>query len=124
MAGNSKAAKSAAETTNLTDPTPPTGPDEALIVDPVDQRDPTPVIESLPTAIDTRTPVDLRARVKVVDADSGEPIEKVIAADVAAGQVTRFAVENGNLVRKNDRFVTITEDRSIRFEWAEGVPAE
>lgn len=123
MAGNTKAGKSAAETTNLTDPTPPAGPDEAPIVDPVDQHDLTPVVESLPTAIDTRTPVDLRARVKVVDAETGETIEKVIAADVAAGQVTRFAVEDGNLVRKNDRFVTVTEDRSIRFEWAEAAAA-
>ncbi|AJR24561.1 hypothetical protein [Sphingobium sp. YBL2] len=123
MAGNTKAAKPAADTSKATDPAG-TAQDQKPVTDALPDPVVAPEPEPLPTSIDTRTPVDLRARVKLVDAETGETIGKVIAADVVAGQVTRFAVENGNLVRKDDRFVTITEDRSIRFEWVEGVPAE
>jgi biotin carboxyl carrier protein len=72
---------------------------------------PAPAVTTIPTAVTSATP-----GVRVVDAASGEAIEKVISADSAAGTVTRFAVEDGNLVRENDAFVIVTEDRAIRIE--------
>ena len=57
------------------------------------------------------------ARIRVVDVETGERIDKVIAADAEAGTVTRYAVENGALVLENDRFKVIEESRAIAIEW-------
>lgn len=73
-----------------------------------------------PRAIDPTTPVDIRARIAIFDAATGERIEKVTAADVDAKTLTRFDVVDGNLVRdKGGRYVMIDEEREIRIEWAE-----
>jgi hypothetical protein len=66
------------------------------------------------------TPVETLARLRVIDADTGDLIVKVLEADADAGHVVRFAVEGGALVRENDRFKTIDEERKIRIEWATG----
>lgn len=66
------------------------------------------------------TPADICSHLRVVDADTGEIISKVIEADADAGRVVRYAVENGALVMENDRFVTIEENRPIRMEWMTG----
>jgi hypothetical protein len=116
MAGTTKAPK-ASETQTEIDQT--TGKDATPSATPL-----APVVEALPTSIDARTAGDLRSRLSVIDVNTGKVIDKVIKADTEAGTVTRFAVEDGNLVRKNDRFVTITEDRPIRFEWSEEAAAE
>ncbi|MCC4254127.1 hypothetical protein LL251_17080 [Sphingobium naphthae] len=63
------------------------------------------------------TPTDILARIRVVDVETGERIDKVIAADAEAGTVTRYAVENGALVLENDRFKVIEESRAIAIEW-------
>ncbi|WP_433910377.1 hypothetical protein [Sphingomonas yabuuchiae] len=60
--------------------------------------------------------------IRVVDAATGEEIIRVISADAVAGTVTRFLVEDGNLVRKDGAFETVTEERAIRIEWI--VPPE
>lgn len=70
-------------------------------------------------AVIGETPARVANRLRVLDAATGEAVEKVIAYDMDAGTVTRYLVEGGNLVRKDNAFVTITEDRSIRVEWVE-----
>lgn len=60
------------------------------------------------------------ARLRVVDATTGDLIVKVIEADADAGRIVRYAVEDGALVRENDRFAIIEEDRAIRLEWLTG----
>ncbi len=60
--------------------------------------------------------------IRVVDAATGEEIIRVISADTVAGTVTRFVVEDGNLVREGNAFATVTEERAIRIEWI--VPPE
>ncbi|WP_088183580.1 hypothetical protein [Sphingobium sp. Z007] len=66
------------------------------------------------------TPVETLARIAVVDAETGDRIEKVIQADADAGKVTRFVVEDGALVRDGNRYRTIEEERKIRIEWTDG----
>jgi hypothetical protein len=61
-------------------------------------------------------PPDVLASIRVVDVKTGETIEQVLEADVAAGKVTRYAVDGGNLVRIGDAFEIIEEDREIRIE--------
>jgi hypothetical protein len=81
---------------------------------------PTEPVAAAPTAVNVRTlPFDLLKRVRVIDASTGEPIERVIEADSEAGTVKRFAVENGNLVREDDHFKVIEEQRPIRIEIAD-----
>lgn len=63
------------------------------------------------------TPQDLLAKIRVVDAATGERIDKVLFADAEAGQLRRYAVEDGGLVLENDRYKIIEEDRAIRIEW-------
>ncbi len=63
------------------------------------------------------TPRDVLERIRVVDAQTGERIDKVLAADAEAGTVTRYAIENGALVREGDRYKMIEESRDIRIEW-------
>ena len=63
------------------------------------------------------TAVDVLADIRVVDAETGERIDKVIFADADAGKVRRYAVENGALVLEQDQFKVIEEDRPIRIEW-------
>ncbi len=65
------------------------------------------------------TPIDVLANLRVVDAATGEPLIRVITADSDAGKVSRYAVDDGNLVRKDDAFVVIEEDRKILIEWIE-----
>lgn len=64
------------------------------------------------------TPMDVCARLRVVDAETGDLIAKVIEADAETGRVVRYAVEGGNLVREGDRMKVIEEERKIRIEWA------
>lgn len=66
------------------------------------------------------TPSDVCARLRIIDAATGEPIEKVIEADAENGRIVRFAVEDGGLVRENNRFKTVEEDREIIIEWTSG----
>ncbi|MEZ7273904.1 hypothetical protein NYF14_10585 [Sphingobium sp. 10 DY56-G10] len=63
------------------------------------------------------TAVDVLADIRVVDAETGERIDKVIFADADAGKVRRYAVEDGALVLEQDQFKVIEEDRPIRVEW-------
>lgn len=65
---------------------------------------------------------DVLRNIRVVDAATGEEIIRVISADAVAGTVTRFVVEDGNLVREENAFATVTEERAIRIEWI--VPPE
>lgn len=65
---------------------------------------------------------DVLRNIRVVDAATGEEIIRVISADAVAGTVTRFLVEDGNLVREGNAFATVTEERAIRIEWI--VPPE
>jgi len=60
--------------------------------------------------------------IRVLDAATGEEIIRVISADAVAGTVTRFVVEDGNLVREGNAFAIVTEERAIRIEWI--VPPE
>lgn len=60
---------------------------------------------------------DLLAKIRVVDAATGERIEKVIMADEEAGKVRRYELANGGLVIEDDRPKIIEEDRAIRIEW-------
>lgn len=64
------------------------------------------------------------ANVRVVDAKTGETIERVRRYDVDAGQVSRFEVEDGNLVREGDDYKLIDEARAIRVEWIDPPAAE
>lgn len=64
------------------------------------------------------------ANVRVVDAKTGEQIERVRRYDVDAGQVSRFEVKDGNLVRDGDSYKLIDEDREIRVEWINPPTAE
>ncbi|MBA4092256.1 MAG: hypothetical protein C0494_16925 [Sphingobium sp.] len=59
-------------------------------------------------------------RIRVLDAETGTLIAKVIEADAEAGRVVRYAVKNGALVRDGDRYQTIEEERPIRIEWSTG----
>ena len=63
------------------------------------------------------TPNEALSNIRVIDAITGEAIARVIAADSDAGKVSRYAVEDGNLVREGNAFKTIDEDRKIRIEW-------
>lgn len=60
---------------------------------------------------------DILRNIRVVDATTGEEIIRVISADAVAGTVTRFDVQEGNLVREGNAFATVTEERAIRIEW-------
>ena len=51
---------------------------------------------------------DVLRNIRVVDAATGEEIIRVISADAVAGTVTRFVVEDGNLVREGNAFATVT----------------
>lgn len=65
------------------------------------------------------TPNDVARNLRVVDADTGETIERVLDADANAGTLRRHAVKDGNLVREGDSFVVVDESRKIRIEWIE-----
>lgn len=60
------------------------------------------------------------AQIRVVDAVTGDRIDKVVMADAVAGKVRRYAVENGGLVIEQNRPKIIEEDRVIRIEWLSG----
>lgn len=76
--------------------------------------------QAAPTAIASGAfPPEMLARLRVVDAATGETIAGVIEADAEAGTVRRFEVEGGNIVRKGDSFAVVDEQRDIRIEWIE-----
>lgn len=81
-----------------------------------------PALPDAPRKIDPSM-IDLVAKVRVVDAETGRAIDKVISADVDAGTVRRYAVEHGNLVRQGDHFKVLEEERAIRIEWIEAAAA-
>ncbi|WP_145201401.1 hypothetical protein [Sphingobium sp. B2] len=84
---------------------------------PIENAD-APAVEAPPSVVDiNETPREALAKIRVVDAGTGTRIDKVIFADAMAGKVKRYAVENGDLVRVDDRFVIIEEDRQISIEW-------
>ena len=56
-------------------------------------------------------------RIRIVDAETGKAITHVLSVDTEKGTLSRYAVEKGNLVRKDDRFVVIDEERAVRLEW-------
>lgn len=61
---------------------------------------------------------ETRRNLRVVDAETGEEIASIIDADSEAGKVRRFAVDaDGDLVRRDDAFQIVEEDRPIRIEW-------
>ena len=64
-------------------------------------------------------PNDIARNLRVVDADSGETIERVLDADADAGTLRRHEVTDGNLVREGDSFRVVEEKRAIRIEWIE-----
>jgi hypothetical protein len=66
------------------------------------------------------TPAAICARLRILDAETGDVIPKVIEADAEAGRVVRYELDGGALVRENDRFKTIEEDRKIRIAWSTG----
>lgn len=67
---------------------------------------------------------DVAANLRVVDAATGETIERVLDADADAGKVSRYAVEDGNLIREGDSFKIVDEDRAIRIEWIDSPVAD
>ncbi|MCC4234542.1 hypothetical protein LL253_17865, partial [Sphingobium soli] len=60
------------------------------------------------------TDAEVLAEIRVVDAETGERIDKIIFADAETGKVRRYAVENGALVLEQDQFKVIEEVRPIR----------
>lgn len=77
-----------------------------------------PAMIATPTSVAFgTTPNEILANVRIVDAGTGEPIDRVISADSDAGKVSRYAIEDGNLVREGNAFKTVDEDRKIRIEW-------
>lgn len=77
-----------------------------------------PQEDAPPSRVELGTdPLDLLARIRVVDAATGERIDKVIIADAEAGKVRRYELIDGGLVIENDRPKIIEEDRAIRIEW-------
>ncbi|MBJ7441516.1 MAG: hypothetical protein JHD35_21210 [Sphingopyxis sp.] len=86
------------------------------------------VVEAVPVEQETPptyakigvTPMAVCERLRVVDAETGDLIAKVIEADAETGRVVRYAVEGGNLVREGDRMKVIEEERKIRIEWRTG----
>lgn len=71
-----------------------------------------------PSILDASTDDETRHNVRVVDAASGDVIERVISADADAGKVSHYAIDaDGNLVRENDTYQIVDEDRSIAIEW-------
>lgn len=58
----------------------------------------------------------LASSMSVVDTKTGEVIAQVIEADVATGKLRRYAIENGLLVREDNAFKVIDEDRAIRID--------
>ena len=81
-----------------------------------DGAEPVPAIAPAPTYAKIGvTPgwTDLR----VVDAETGKAVSKVIEANAQEGWLVRFETKSGNLVRVGDDFSTIREERPIRIEW-------
>ena len=77
-----------------------------------------------PTAIASDAlPNDILANLRVVDAATGETIARVLEADCSTGNVRRYAIEDGNLVREGEAFKIVDETREIRIEWIE-VPVD
>lgn len=76
-------------------------------------------IEAAPPAIVELgvTAADVLQRIRVVDVETGDRIDKVIFADAEAGKVRRFDVVDGGLVIENERPKIIEEDRKISIEW-------
>ncbi|KQN12001.1 hypothetical protein [Sphingomonas sp. Leaf28] len=71
-----------------------------------------------PSIIDHTTGDDIARNVRVVDVATGETIPRVISADVEAGTVSSYAVdEDGNLVRENDKYQILVVDRAIEIQW-------
>ena len=67
-----------------------------------------------PSVIDHMTSDDIARNVRVIDVATGETIPRVISADVEAGTVSSYAVdEDGNLVRENDKYQILVVDRAI-----------
>ena len=78
----------------------------------------TPAAPPAPTAIvGGALPNDVLANLRVLDAETGLPIERVLDADAAAGTVRRYEVVDGNLVREGDSYKIVDEQRAIRIEW-------
>lgn len=71
-----------------------------------------------PSILDSSTDDDTRHNVRIVDAATGNAIERVISADADAAKVSRYAIDaDGNLVRENDKYQIVDEDRAIEIEW-------
>ena len=71
-----------------------------------------------PSILDASTDDDTRNNVRVVDVATSDAIERVISADADAGKVSRYAIDaDGNLVRENDKYQIVDEDRAIAIEW-------
>ena len=71
-----------------------------------------------PSVIDHTTSDDIARNVRVVDVATGETISRVISADVEAGTVSSYAVdEDGNLVRENDKYQILVVETAIEIQW-------
>jgi len=71
-----------------------------------------------PSILDHTTSDDIARNLRVVDVATGETIPRVISADVEAGTVSSYAVdEDGNLVRENDKYQILVVDRAIEIQW-------
>ena len=79
----------------------------------------TPATVPAPTSMHANTtPADVQRNIRVVDAGTGKAIAKVISADSEAGKISRFDVDkNGDMVRVDNAFSIIEEDRAVRIEW-------
>ena len=74
--------------------------------------------DAAPSILDASTDDETLRNVRVVDASTGTAIERVITADADAGKVSRYAIDaDGNLVRENDTYQIVDEDRAIAIEW-------
>jgi hypothetical protein len=77
--------------------------------------DETPAATPLPTRLAAGDPQV--QRIRVLDAETGETIPCVLAVDTDRGTISRFETRDGNLVREDDRFRIVDEERAVRLEW-------
>ncbi|WP_267395580.1 MULTISPECIES: hypothetical protein [unclassified Sphingomonas] len=79
---------------------------------------PAPAVAA-PTSVEIGvTPRDIADNLRIVDADTGKTIKRVIKADAEAGKVTRYDIDSdNNLVREGNAFKVVEEDRAHRIEW-------
>jgi hypothetical protein len=78
-----------------------------------------PAPKPVPTYVKAGVTPDF-AQLRVVDAETGKSVPKVIEVDTEKGTLTRYAIEHGHYVREGSDLKVIEEDRKVRLEWIEG----